>query len=170
MKGGERGWGSESWEATAKKKSIFGGQGLGEERYRIGMGRNLGEGLIPEDNRKEEKGSTGAEEEGVKPLRVQRSVGSHEREMKQLEQTPEIEVCERRVWGLQESAAAPSTGPNSEDWWPLPDLEGRELTRVFVESSILPREGGCEGLAPAPGFRDSGMKLVGARGGGVRGC
>lgn len=144
-----------------KKKSRFGGQGRVEERSRIGMGRNLEEGQIPEDNGKEEKGSTGAEEEGVKPLRGQRSVGSHEREMKQLEQAPEIEVCERSAWGLQGSGAAPSTGPNSEDWWPLPDLEGRELTRVFVESSILPREGSYEGLAPAPGFRDSGMKLAG---------
>lgn len=83
------------------------------------------EGGIPENKRKEEKGSLGAEER-VKPLRGQRSVGSHEREMKQLEPAPEIEVCERRAWGLQGSAAALSMGPNSGDWWPLPDLEGRE--------------------------------------------
>lgn len=61
-----------------------------------------------------------------RPLRGQRSVGSQEQEMKHLEQAPEIEVCERRAWGLQGRAAALSTGPNSEDWWPLPDLEGRE--------------------------------------------
>lgn len=39
---------------------------------------------------------------------------------------PEVGVCKRKVWGLQGSAASLSTAPNSEDWWPLPDLEGRE--------------------------------------------
>lgn len=89
----------------------------------MGVEKKLGKEGSPEDNRKEERGSLGAEERG-KPPRGQRSRGSQEREMKQLEQAPEVGVYERRGWGLQGSVAALSTSPNSEDWWPLPDLEG----------------------------------------------
>lgn len=61
-------------------------------------------------------------EREARPPRGPRSRGSQEREKKQLRQT----LGSAREEGLQGSAASLSTAPNSEDWWPLPDLEGRE--------------------------------------------
>ena len=93
------------------------------------MQKELGEGGSIEGGRERREGKWGCRGGGGQAARGKRIRGTDGGEKKRLNPaSEEVGDREKRGGGLQESAAAFSIRPDSKDWWPLPDLEGREQT------------------------------------------
>lgn len=97
--------------------------GGGGKMYLIGMRRNLRKKEVLKTEGKW-KGEVRVQKKREASPQGAREAGDHRKE--------KSSSCTRR-WGLQEKRLGPvgeraslSTAPNSEDWWPLPDLQGRE--------------------------------------------
>lgn len=108
--------------AECEKKSRLGKRG-------IGMQKELGEGGRIEGGRERREGKLGCSGGGGQVARGKWTPGTDGGEKNRLKPaSEEVGDCEKRGWGLQESAAAFSIHPDSKDSWPLPDLEGWEQT------------------------------------------